>query len=159
MKLQTTFPRDLVWQPWISGTTKGVALEFLYRIAAYCRAHNRPMEIFGYRSLEDQRRLYLAWKNGERDTAAAAPGASWHNYGFAADADKGWQEYAEKNWLHTTWRRQDLLGYGLYVPMNTVDRPNGPHEWWHIQPVETMSVPATVAARAAFRDPLERMAA
>jgi hypothetical protein len=159
MKLESTYPRDMVWEPWVTGSTKGMALEFLYRLAAYARAHNLPMDVFGYRSLEDQRRLYELYKSGARDVAAAAPGLSWHNYGFAADLNTAWKDYAVKNWVNTSWRRQDLLGYGLYLPMNTVDRPNGPIEWWHVQPIETFGVPATIKARAAFRDPAERMAA
>lgn len=44
----------------------------------------------GYRSIEEQRAIYAAWRGGTYDVpAVAAPGTSKHNHGTAADAKIG----------------------------------------------------------------------
>jgi LAS superfamily LD-carboxypeptidase LdcB len=39
----------------------------------------------GYRSSQEQRRLFAAWKSGKSSLPAAAPGTSYHEVGLAID--------------------------------------------------------------------------
>lgn len=73
----------------------------------------------GYRSNEEQQRLYDAYLNGTGNLAAP-PGASWHNWGGAIDLRSG---------ALTARPDSDFECYGLIRPVEG--------EPWHIQVSET----------------------
>lgn len=73
----------------------------------------------GYRSFEEQERLYNNWRNGVPGQARAAPpGRSNHNHGTAADLRYASDEARE--WVHSVAR--DL---GLHFPVRG--------ENWHVE--------------------------
>ena len=73
----------------------------------------------GYRSNEEQQKLYDAYQNGTGNLAAP-PGASWHNWGGAIDLRSG---------AFTNRPDSEFEDYGLIRPVNG--------EPWHIQISET----------------------
>lgn len=79
----------------------------------------------GYRSYEQQAKLYQRWVNRVPGQAPAAkPGKSNHNHGTAADLV--YANKATSNWVH-----QNAERYGLFFPMS--------YEPWHIEPVSNKS--------------------
>lgn len=103
---------------------KGLDKDFDSRLQALIRDSGGKVSIgSGYRSYDEQARLYARYKAGVKGQAPAAPpGKSNHNHGLAADlkyADK-----ATKAWVHA-----NAAKYGLYFPMS--------YEPWHIEPLRT----------------------
>lgn len=73
----------------------------------------------GYRSYEEQERLYNDWMNGVPGQAQAAPpGRSNHNHGTAADLE--YMNDEAREWVHSV--AADL---GLHFPV--------PGENWHVE--------------------------
>jgi hypothetical protein len=100
--------------------------EFVRRLQAFFAA--APPGLInpgsGYRSYEEQARLYAAYKAGVPGQARAAkPGSSKHNHGLAMDLSYNKdQRAAAVRWAHENAQR-----FGLYFPMDDED--------WHIQPI------------------------
>jgi hypothetical protein len=99
-------------------TRNGVTLapEAMRSLMRASRRYDLPLLSYvgtSYRDLDTQRRLYEAWKSGERSIQAAPPGKSYHNYGMAIDLEQQIPESVQ-DWLERQgWQ-------------NTV-----PNEWWH----------------------------
>jgi LAS superfamily LD-carboxypeptidase LdcB len=73
----------------------------------------------GYRSFEEQARLYQDWQNGVPGQARAAPpGRSNHNHGTAADLEYASEE--AKRWVQSVARE-----LGLHFPVEGED--------WHVE--------------------------
>jgi muramidase (phage lysozyme) len=78
----------------------------------------------GYRSYEEQAKLYADYKAGKPGQArAAAPGKSQHNHGLAMDLDYSNGDRAAM----VAWAHANASRFGLYFPMDDED--------WHIQPL------------------------
>ncbi len=82
------------------------------------------MPYFGFRSFDEQRKLYLAWK-AKTGGRAAPPGSSSHQYGLAIDA------YRKGNSGGALWlpKLYDILGaeaakLGLHWGAAYGDRPH-----------------------------------
>ncbi len=152
------YPEEKNWQEWIRFKYKDgarISLVFLWRLAALARDYNHTMtNLFGYRSSSSQQALYEAdlKANGGKPTGkVAAPGLSWHEYGLAVDLDGAhWKAVSEAQWMPYTRLKQNLTKYGLILPLNRVDSPSV-QEWWHLQPIETNGVAASL--RKTFLDP------
>ncbi|MDU9693890.1 D-alanyl-D-alanine carboxypeptidase family protein [Priestia aryabhattai] len=111
---------------WIKGETAGLNQGFLNRLAAFGEAYGKPVPInSGFRTFEKQAYLYAGYKAGKPGfNKAAAPGASRHNYGYAADLS-GWPQQLPSS---------ALAPFGLY---KAVEGEN-----WHVEPVETKGLHA-----------------
>lgn len=82
----------------------------------------------GYRSYDQQARLYQRWVNRVPGQAPAAkPGKSNHNHGTAADLVYEGGHYGPTG----KWVRANAERYGLFFPMS--------YEPWHIEPVSNKS--------------------
>jgi len=57
--------------------------EHIHAVAAYYGLE--PKITSGYRSMQEQRRLYMRRQRGENPYPVALPGRSFHNYGLAID--------------------------------------------------------------------------
>lgn len=137
------YPEERNWQKYINFLSgPEINLTTLYRIAAYNRdIAKRKCDVFGYRGMKDQQRLYEKYKAG-KGPIAALPGKSRHNYGLAVDYNRlstdknGVGIYpgtlnADYNlWLKGSKER--LNDYGLRHAVKG--------EIWHIEPIETAGV-------------------
>lgn len=99
----------------VTGDTEGIHPEFMRRLKAWSAAVGTPYKIgSGYRSLEEQKRLYDRWMRRVPGQAPAAkPGSSNHNFGLASDGPH--------------WRGKNPEKFGLRYPMS--------YEPWHVEPV------------------------
>lgn len=80
----------------------------------------------GYRSYDQQAKLYNDYLRGKPGQAKAAPpGKSNHNHGLAADL-----QYASP--ADRTWAHANAAKYGLRFPMS--------YEPWHIEPVNAKAL-------------------
>lgn len=108
------------------GWIDGLNGEFARRLQAFFAA--APPGLFGpgsgYRSYEEQARLYQNYKNGVPGQARAAkPGQSKHNHGLAMDIDYNESRRREA----VAWAHANAARFGLYFPMDDED--------WHVQPI------------------------
>lgn len=93
---------------------------FAGRIAALAEDRNEDVYITsGFRSVQEQQKIWDETPVERRGKYVAAPGRSRHQYGLAADI-KGFILYLSN---------KDLEPYGIYKPMS--------YERWHIEPIET----------------------
>ena len=100
----------------IGGNIQGLDPEFFNRLGLWNNAAGGRYSVsVGYRSYEEQKRLYDLYKSGQRSILAAAPGTSWHQYGKAADLTPD----------TNSSDRGRAGSYGLDFPMS--------FEPWHIQ--------------------------
>lgn len=99
----------------VTGDIKGLNIEFLNRLARWAASVGQPYNVgSGYRSMEEQARLYNAYMAGVPGQAPAAPpGRSNHNYGLASDGPH--------------WGGKNPGAFGLRYPMS--------YEPWHVEPV------------------------
>ena len=125
-----------------SDIDKRISLVFLWRLAALCRDFGViATDTLGFRDAATQLRLYQLYKAG-KGNPAAPPGSSWHEASCAVDmraaAAGGWFKMFSEDWvMPDSVLRQGLRAYGIIAPLNPSDKPNGPVEWWHWQPIET----------------------
>ena len=109
---------------YLSGDTDGLDLVFAGRLAAFAKAYNIKIVITdGYRSYEDQVKMYEKYKRGELQSTAAIPGTSWHGSRLAIDTST--QPIRKMT-------SSQLAKYGLCKPLSK--------EGWHIQPIETANM-------------------
>lgn len=103
---------------------KGLDPDFDNRLQTLIRDSGGKVKIgSGYRSYNEQARLYARYKAGVKGQAPAAPpGKSKHNHGLAADL-----VYTDK--AARAWVQANAAKYGLYFPMS--------YEPWHIEPLST----------------------
>lgn len=108
------------------GWMDGLNQEFSRRLQAFFAA--APPGLFGpgsgYRTYEEQQRLYNNYINGVPGQARAAkPGRSQHNHGLAMDIDYNEDRRREA----VAWAHANAARFGLYFPMDDED--------WHVQPI------------------------
>ena len=108
---------------WVSGDKEGIDPVLLGRLAYVGQVNNKLIVITnggGYRSYEDQVKMYSLYKAGKLQATAAVPGTSWHGSRLAGDTST----YPLRGMTNA-----DLKKYGLCKPLA--------NEPWHIQPIET----------------------
>lgn len=148
------YPEEKNIDAWVGFLGNGnVNIVFLWRYAAYCRDIIKTKNIadVGYRDPIEQKQLYDLYQAYLKNPSirpipneAAAPGSSWHEYGFAIDLnryktnpDGSGQYYGTINadfdaWLANPNADTTLRKYGLSHAVRT--------ERWHIQPIESLGV-------------------
>jgi hypothetical protein len=95
--------------------------ERLYGLLSDPRLEHRVSIVSGFRTYEQQKALYDAWKAGTHNVPSVArPGTSRHETGRAADLDIGWQ--APFGWGHV---HAVAAEYGLLYPVRG--------EAWHTE--------------------------
>lgn len=96
----------------VSGDIQGVNPELLARVSALGSAYNRDVTIeSGYRSIEEQQRLWNSYPEADRGTLVASPGNSRHNYGNAVDIS------SVSDWIDSLGN--DILAkFGLIRPVS-----------------------------------------
>lgn len=110
-------------EKWVSGDKDGIDPVLLGRLAYFAKTYNKVIVITeggGYRSYEDQVKMYNLYKAGKLQATAAVPGTSWHGSGLAVDTST----YPIRGMTNA-----QLKKYGLCKPLSK--------EPWHIQPIET----------------------
>lgn len=102
--------------PGVTGDIVGLVTEFARRLSSWSLANGGGYNVnSGYRSMDEQARLYRNYLAGVPGQAQAAPpGSSLHNFGLASDGNH--------------WRDRNPAMFGLTFPMS--------FEPWHVQPVE-----------------------
>lgn len=144
------YPECADWRPWLKFDSEAEACihpVMRGRLAAVARdILKRPLDVIaGFRSYEEQLRLYNLWLAG-KGNPAAKPGTSWHEFGFAVDArgpQSNWPELMQDYIKPPTGQRLNV--YGLCLPLWA---GASTHEWWHIQPIETLGY---TGDKSAFR--------
>lgn len=149
MKIQQgKYKEEMHVEKWVKcakAASRYGGLVFLRRMAALARDHHATMDdCLFYRSTIEQQALYAAYQAGTGNYAAR-PGTSWHEAHCAIDIPSGsnptWARLA-KDWMNTTALSQRIAKeYGVCLPLNEVDAPEGKEEPWHFQPVETLLYP------------------
>jgi peptidoglycan hydrolase-like protein with peptidoglycan-binding domain len=148
------YPEEKDIDKWVGFINNGnVNIVFLWRYAAYCRDVIKAKNVadVGLRDTAEQKILYELYLAG-KGNIAAAPGTSWHEFGFAIDLnryktnpDGTGQYYGTINADYTAWlnRQPEILNqYGLSHAVKG--------EIWHIQPIETIGVGGD---KSKFADP------
>ena len=113
---------------WVTGDKEGIDPVVLGRLAYAGQANNKVIVITdggGYRSYEDQVKMYKLYKEGKLQATAAVPGTSWHGSRLAVDTST----YPIRGMTSA-----QLTKYGLCKPLK--------NEGWHIQPIETINMGA-----------------
>lgn len=102
--------------PGVTGDVVGLVAEFARRLSTWSLANGGGYHVgSGYRSIEEQTRLYQRYLAGVPGQAPAAPpGRSMHNFGLASDGNH--------------WRNLRPEEFGLRFPMS--------YEPWHVEPAE-----------------------
>lgn len=119
-KLGNTYPTAGP-KEFLTGDIGGLDPVFAGRLAYVAKASNTKFKITdGYRSLEDQIKMYADYKAGKLQATAAVPGTSWHGSRLAVDTSSP---------PIRAMTNAQLAKYGLCKPL--------PKEGWHIQPIET----------------------
>lgn len=105
---------------------KGLRPEFDTALAQMIRDSGGKISVgSGYRSIDEQAKIYNLWKQGKHPAPLVAkPGSSNHNFGLAADLK--FADAATRKWAH-----QNAGKYGLVFPMG--------NEPWHVEPVGAKS--------------------
>jgi len=144
--IQGKYPQvaDDTWIKQADGTKPIENKVFYERLTAYFKNYNVKVTGYGYRSIANQAKLYLAWKQDPtRNNRAAYPGTSWHNCALAYDVNRQgtdpdgtghWPATMEADYLLPPVQ-QTLAKWGLCLPL--WKGSNSP-EAWHIQPIETI---------------------
>lgn len=98
----------------VTGDTEGMHPVLMDRLRSWSGAVGAPYNIgSGYRSIDEQKRLYALYLAG-RGNLAAKPGSSMHNYGLASDGPH--------------WGARNPGAFGLRYAV--------PGEPWHVEPIE-----------------------
>lgn len=153
MKLLNSYKHgDLKRLKFLNNGQDGIALEFAYRLAAYTEVVanklKQPNLLFevgsGYRDTAYQQKLYNDNVRAYPPTGngkVAQPGRSWHEARCAVDVSTSnatWYNYITNGDYRMAVANQELYAFGLCLPLN-LKSGGQVHEWWHIQPVETLS--------------------
>ncbi len=115
-------------EKWVSGDKDGIDPVLLGRLAYFAKTYNKVIVITeggGYRSYEDQVKMYNLYKAGKLQATAAVPGTSWHGSRLAVDTST----YPIRGMSSA-----QLAVFGLCKPLK--------NEGWHIQPIETAKLGA-----------------
>lgn len=130
-KLKNTYPTADP-KTYLLGDTDGLDPVFAGRIAYVFKVESTKQGHIvkgtitdGYRSLEDQKKMYADYKAGKLKATAAIPGTSWHGSRLAVDTSSP---------PIRAMNNADLKKYGLCKPLSK--------EGWHIQPIETANMGA-----------------
>lgn len=112
----------------------------LYRFAAYCRdiVKKKTVVAVGFRSYDEQARLYDLWRAG-KGNLAAKPGESAHNYGLAIDVQNIGTKAGIKQYPGTINSDYDKWKTGIPSVLNKyglTHSVSGEPEPWHIVPIE-----------------------
>jgi hypothetical protein len=111
---------------YLTGDIDGLDPVFAGRLAYVAKVSNTKFKITdGFRSLEDQKKMYADYKAGKLQATAAVPGTSWHGSRLAVDTSSP----PIRGMTNT-----QLAKYGLCKPLSK--------EGWHIQPIETAKMGA-----------------
>ena len=111
---------------YLTGDTEGLDPVFAGRLAHVAKINNTKFKITdGYRSYEDQVKMYADYKAGRLQATAAVPGTSWHGSRLAVDTSSP---------PIRNMTGQNLKKFGLCKPLSK--------EGWHIQPIETAKMGA-----------------
>lgn len=124
-KLKTSYP---IADPkvYLLGDWQGLDPVFAGRLAYVAKITNTKIKITdGYRSYEEQVKMYSDYKKGLLKATAAVPGTSWHGSRLAVDTST--QPIRGMT-------NDQLKKYGLCKPLSK--------EGWHIQPIETAAMGA-----------------
>lgn len=106
---------------YLAGDTEGLDPVFAERLAYVAKVNSTKFKVTdGFRSLEDQKKMYDDYKAGKLQATAAKPGTSWHGSRLAVDTS------SQPIRMMTN---VELMKYGLCKPLSK--------EGWHIQPIET----------------------
>lgn len=118
---------------------------FHERLTAYFANYNVKVTGYGYRSIAEQAKLYLDYKNDPaHNNPAAYPGTSWHNCALAFDVNSQgtdpdgtghWPATMEADFLLPP-TQQAMNKWGLCIPMWKGAKTQ---ENWHIQPIEALN--------------------
>lgn len=111
---------------WVTGDKTDIDPVVLCRLAYAGKVNNTVIVITeggGYRSYEEQVKMYNLYKAGKLQATAAVPGTSWHGSGLAVDTST----YPIRGMTSA-----QLKKYGLCKPLSK--------EPWHIQPIETATM-------------------
>lgn len=151
-KYPTADPK--LYLTFLPGVDADIDPVFAGRLAAFAKAYGVKLSInSGYRAVEKQIKLFLA-QGGKYDPkigyywttnvpahkrTVAKPGKSFHNFRLAIDTNSPWAKLIDKD--AATIQQKELLKFGIFKPMT---KGNGCSvlEDWHIQPIETLNVPA-----------------
>lgn len=108
----------------LSGDRKGIDPVLAGRLAMHAKANGKIYAVTsGYRSYEEQVKMYDDYIHGKLEATAAIPGTSWHGSRLAADIST----YPIRGAASAS-----LAKYGLCKPLKS--------EGWHIQPIETVNM-------------------
>lgn len=111
---------------WVTGNKENIDLVVLGRVAHLGKSNNVKININdggGYRSYDEQVKMYKLYKAGKLQATAAVPGTSWHGTSLAIDTSTQPIRSMSNN---------QLAKYGLCKPLKK--------EGWHIQPIETINM-------------------
>lgn len=108
---------------WVAGDKENIDPVVLGRLANAGKVNKAVIVVTnggGYRSYEEQVKMYTLYKAGKLQATAAVPGTSWHGSSLAVDTST----YPIRGMASS-----QLEKYGLCKPLRA--------EPWHIQPIET----------------------
>lgn len=115
-------PYKLTDRVLLDGLTDDFATR-LYAVLSDERLYHRVHIVSAFRTYEQQKALYDAWRNGTYDVPSVAkPGTSRHETGVAADLGIGWGSPYGWSHVHAVARE-----YAMRFPV--------PGEAWHIETV------------------------
>lgn len=122
-KLKTTY-KTADPNVYLSGDWLGIDPILAGRLAIHAKDNGKTYAVTsGYRSYEEQVKLYNDYKAGKLQATAAVPGTSWHGSRLAVDISTYPIRGASSS---------SLSKYGLCKPLS--------NEGWHIQPIETANM-------------------
>jgi cell division protein FtsB len=135
-------------ETWVkqTGGTKPLLNKCFYeRLNAYFEYYKVAVTGYGYRSIADQAKLYLAWKlDPAHNNQAAYPGTSWHNAALAFDVNSQGTDPDGTGHFPATMEadyllppeKQTMAKWGICLPLwkGSTTYP----ENWHIQPIESV---------------------
>lgn len=130
------------WVKFVNIEQSKISAVFARRLAAMARDNGKVIIVSsGYRSYDEQKRLYDLYLAG-RGNLAAPPNSSWHQYRSAVDIgdpENYWMTKSSKEWVPYKRNNQSSLNkYGLCLPLNKLEATSQ-IEWWHISPIEMAS--------------------
>ena len=111
---------------WLTGDKDNIDPVFAGRVAYAGKVTGTKIKINdngGYRSYDEQVKMYELYKAGKLQATAAYPGTSWHGSSLALDTST----YPLRSMVNS-----ELAKYGLCKPLSK--------EGWHIQPIETVNM-------------------
>lgn len=123
---------------WVVGDKENIDPVVLGRLANAGKGNKAVIVVTnggGYRSYEEQVKMYNLYKAGKLQATAAVPGTSWHGSSLAVDTST----YPIRGFASSQMEK-----YGLCKPLLK--------EPWHIQPIETKRMGVKCDMRLAPED-------